>query len=121
MSSVKEIIGYVKNRRGEAGILHKNILGHDDPNVMGMCLTSIEVADQFDGQHWRSDKALDKPEQVFPGHSVAVIPTRGSSGVIIDFTNSERTILGSVDDINDSNNVSGILEETTGFSGWCRR
>ena len=110
MASAQEVIRFVKNKRGES-CKYTQKLG-------GTCLTGTEVAFQFGGQHWRSHEAISHPDQKYPQHTVAVIPIREESGVIVDFTNNENTIIGSIQDINNQGETSKAIEEATGFGGW---
>ena len=121
MPGVQEILGFVKNLRGQRG----------DPNhepdrfglgpLNGKCLSAMQVADQFSGQHWRSEMASGFDGQILPGHSVAVIPTRGTAGVVIDFTNHEQAVLGQVNDINNASEIAALLGHLTGYEGWYNR
>lgn len=121
MASVKEIIGFVKHLRGKRGDPARVGPDFGAGPLKGKCLSSMEVADQFNGQHWRSELAIDYPEQRRPGHSVAVVPTRGDAGVIVDFTNSDAAIIGSVPDMKDEEFIASTLQEMTGFGGWYNR
>ncbi|MFV1917355.1 MAG: hypothetical protein ACC618_02675 [Patescibacteria group bacterium] len=116
----KEIIGYVKNLRGKRGNDYRKLPYLEKGSLKGMCMSSMQVADQFRGQHWRSNEARGHSDQK-RGHSVAVIPTRGQSGVIVDFTNPEAVIIGSVKNMDDARTVAPKLEECTGYSGWYNR
>lgn len=116
----KEIIGYVKNLRGKRGNDYQKLPYLEKGSLKGMCMSSMQVADQFRGQHWRSSEARGYSEQQ-RGHSVAVVPTRGKSGVIVDFTNPEAAIIGSVRNMNNTRAIASKLEECTGYSGWYNR
>lgn len=121
MTRAQEIIGYVKNRRGEAGAFRKRHLGQEEARVEGQCMQSVLVANQFNGQRWHSNEALGRPGQVYPGHSVAVVPTRRDAGLIVDFTNVKNIIIGSVDSMNDNTQTEQALKRATGFKGWRKK
>ena len=116
----KEIIGYVKNLRGKRGNDYRKLPYLEKGSLKGMCMSSMQVADQFGGQHWRSNEARSHSDQR-RGHSVAVVPTRGEFGVIVDFTNSEAVIIGSVKNMVDARAVASKLEECTGYGSWYNR
>lgn len=121
MPSAQEIIGFVKNLRGRRGDPLRPEPSFGAGPLKGKCLSSMEVADQFGGQHWRNDSIRDYSQQLHPGHSVAVIPTRGDAGVIVDFSNKEAVIIGNVSNIYDEGSVASALQQATGHAGWYNR
>jgi hypothetical protein len=109
----KEIIQTVKKMRGESGADRKR-WGVQNPNVSGHCVESAEVARRLGGQHWRSDEAVVAREQVYPGHSVAVVRTRGRAGVIVAYDDPKKTIVDGVRNVEDAEEVKGKLASRFG-------
>lgn len=109
----KEIIQTVKKMRGESGADRKR-WGIQRPDVNGHCVESAEVARRLGGQHWRSEEAVVAKEQVPPGHSVAVVKTRGRAGVIVAYDDPKNTIVDKVKNVDDPEEVKGKLASRFG-------
>ena len=118
MPTVQEIREFTKRKRGETGRLRIDFFGQEKAGVAGACMQVAEVVDQFNGQEWRSNKAKGTTGQVFSGHSLGVIPTRGKAGVVVDFTAKEGPIVGQVKNIKDEAGVRRSLETLSGENDW---
>lgn len=121
MPNPREILNFVRRVRGQMVRDQINILGPDYTSILGRCESVGEVTDQFGGNEWRSNIAVSTPGQKYPGHTIAVIPTRNSAGIIVDFTDTQKTFLGSVPDMQNDSVVQKALEKVTGFGGWKKR
>lgn len=75
-----------------------------------------------DGQLWRS--LLPTRRGDFLTHFTAVVRTRGSGGIIVQFFGQRRgetdIALGSVRNIHDENRVAQEMRKATGRGGWER-
>lgn len=121
MTAAQEIIDFVKIQRGLRGNFDRIHLGLEYVAPKGACWTNSHVAEHFEGQHWRSIEAFGPYDAVYPGHSLAVIPTREPAGLVADFCDLETIIIGQVLDITSEEIVAATLEEITGYGGWVRQ
>lgn len=121
MPTAREVVRVVKRLRGEQADQRRRFLGDEYANVEGGCENVASVCDAVGGSVWRSNSALGHALQRYPGHSVAVIRTRGEAGVIVDYTDTSRTLIGSVFDVNDDAGVAEALVAATGYAGWWKK
>ena len=114
MSIETEIIQVVQNER-EKLICFRG-------NVDGLCQNIREIAEQYHGCMWWSDKAKGFGFQQFSGHAVGVIPSeKGTDGFVIDFTHPEKVVIGQISDIHDNNRIAEELQKITTYAGWVPR
>lgn len=88
-----------------------------------MLVEHVVVENLPNAHFWES--SVRRHERDYRGHYVAVIGTRRNRGIIVQFSGANpednEIVLGSVDNIHDKEEVEGVLERTTGRSGWRQR
>lgn len=128
MSRIKDVLQFIKHERGRAGRQQKRVFPDRVPSVEGRCVNNAEVARRFKGQHWRSDEtdvstSKTKKQETRAtgrdtGHSVAVVKTRGRSGVIVDYSDAREPIQATVQDVSNPKEIKETLRRVYLDDGW---
>ena len=105
-----EIVKKASDIRGKLGWVNKSLGLDPEKAVFGACCHNGHFEDLYGGRAWRSWDCKFVPDQVYPGHSVAVVPVSEDVAFVMDICVGRHPV-GVVEDYELEENVRSVLGE----------